>query len=248
MPNAEKLEKVAVLKERIRGSSALLLAEYRGLTVHDATELRRALSGTARFSVVKNTLMQRAAGEAGIQELETFLSGPTAVAFVEGDVVAAAKKVVEAAKKFPTLVLKGAYLDGKVLDAAQAQSLATLESREVMLSKIAGMLKSEMTRAASMFQTLQARFLGVLEAYRDKLPGSAEAEPSGQAEPPAEPEPPAEVEPSAEAEPSAEVATEGPADEVPVEDQSGTEDADTGDGPEPAETSEAESSATDEEE
>jgi large subunit ribosomal protein L10 len=242
MPNAEKLEKVAVLKERIQGSSALLLAEYRGLTVHDATELRRALSETARFSVVKNTLMQRAAGEAGIQELESFLSGPTAVAFVEGDVVAAAKKIVEAAKKFPALVLKGAYLDGKVLDAAQAQSLATLESREVMLSRIAGMLKSEMTRAASMFQILQARFLGVLEAYRDKLPGSGEAEPSMEAEPPAEPEPPVV------AEPPAEVATEAPADEVPAEDESGTEEADTGDGPEPAETSEAESSATDEEE
>jgi large subunit ribosomal protein L10 len=173
MPNAEKVDKVEALKGRIEGANALLLAEYRGLTVHDATELRRSLSEAARFSVVKNTLMQRAADQAGIAELEGLLSGPTAVAFVDGDVVAAAKKVVDAAKKFPSLVLKGAYLDGKVLDAAQAQALATLESRDVMLSKIAGMLKTEMARAASMFQTLQSRFVGLLEAYRDTLPAGA---------------------------------------------------------------------------
>jgi large subunit ribosomal protein L10 len=176
MPNAEKLDKVAVLRGRIEGSSALLLAEYRGLTVHDATELRRSLSGSARFSVVKNTLMLRAAGQAGIEELGELLNGPTAVAFVEGDVVAAAKRVVDASKRFPSLVLKGAYLDGKVLDAAEAQALATLESRDVMLSRIAGMLKAEMSRAASMFQALQSRFVGLLEAYREKVPGDAPTE------------------------------------------------------------------------
>jgi hypothetical protein len=88
--------------------------------------------------------------------------------------VAAAKKVVEAAKRFPALVLKGAYMEGRVLDAAAAQALATLESREVMLSRVAGMLKSEMTRAASMFQALQSRFVGLLEAYREKVPGAEE--------------------------------------------------------------------------
>ena len=177
MPNAEKIAKVAALKERIQDSEALLLAEYRGLSVHDATELRRALSEQARFAIVKNTLMVRAAADAGVAELEALLEGPTAVAFVQGDVVATAKKVVEAAKKFPALVLKGGYLDGKVLSAAEAQSLATLESREVMLSKVAGMLKAEMTRAASMFQAIQARFLGVLEAYKEHLPGEAEPRP-----------------------------------------------------------------------
>jgi large subunit ribosomal protein L10 len=176
MPNAEKLEKVAGLKERIQGANALLLAEYRGLSVHDATELRRSLSDSARFSVVKNTLMRRAAGEAGIEELDALLSGPTAVAFVHGDVVATAKRVVDAAKRFPALVLKGAYLDGQVLDAEAAQALATLESREVMLSRIAGVLKSEMSRAASMLQALQGRFLRVLHAYRDTLPAAEMAE------------------------------------------------------------------------
>jgi large subunit ribosomal protein L10 len=201
MPNAEKTEKVTALKERIEGANALLLTEYRGLTVSDATELRRSLSEQGRFAVVKNTLMARAAVEAGIEDMESLLSGPTAVAFVDGDVVTAAKRVVDAAKKYPALVLKGAYLDGKVLSAADAQALATLESREVMLSKIAGLLKMEMTRAASMFQAVQSRFLGVLEAYKDKVPGG---------DVPAEPE----AAPGAAAEaPSGEDAAVGDADE-----------------------------------
>ena len=207
MPNAEKIAKVAALKERIQASEALLLAEYRGLSVHDATELRRALSDQARFAIVKNTLMVRAAADAGVAELEALLEGPTAVAFVQDDVVATAKRVVDASKRFPALVLKGGYLDGKVLSAAEAQSLATLESREVMLSKVAGMLKAEMTRAASMFQAIQGRFLGVLDAYKEQLPGetteAVEAGPTAEATPSAEAEPVAEAEPAADAEPDA---------------------------------------------
>jgi large subunit ribosomal protein L10 len=205
----------------------LLLAEYRGLSVHDATELRRALSEQARFAIVKNTLMVRAAADAGVSELEALLEGPTAVAFVQGDVVATAKKVVDAAKRFPALVLKGGYLDGKVLSAAEAQSLATLESREVMLSKVAGMLKAEMTRAASMFQAIQGRFLGVLEAYKEQLPG--EATESEEAEPAAEPEPAADAEPAAEAESAAEaepaVETELAVDDEPAGDEPAAADA-----------------------
>ena len=221
MPNAEKVEKVEVLKERIQGSGALLLAEYRGLTVHDATELRRSLAGQAKLTVAKNTLLKRAAGEAGIEGLDELLDGPTAVAFVEGDVVAAAKKLVEAAKKFPTLVLKGAYLEGKVLGADEAKALADLESREVMLSKIAGMLKSEMSRAASMFQAVQSRFVGLMEALKDKLPAE---------------EPAAELEPAA-----AEQATPAEAgtqvEESPAEAETQVEES-------PAETAEAFSDET----
>jgi large subunit ribosomal protein L10 len=174
MPNAEKVEKVAALRQRIEGANALLLAEYRGLSVRDATELRRSLSDAARFAVVKNTLLRRAAGDAGIADLDSLLTGPTAVAFVQGDVVAAAKGIADAAKRFPSLVLKGAYLDGRVLDAAAAQRLAALESREVMLSKVAGMMKSEMSRAASMFQALHGRFLSLLDAYKGKVPNEEE--------------------------------------------------------------------------
>jgi large subunit ribosomal protein L10 len=220
MPNAEKIEKVAALKERIQDAEALLLTEYRGLSVHDATELRRALSEQARFAIVKNTLMVRAAADAGVAELEALLDGPTAVAFVQGDVVATAKKVVDAAKKFPALVIKGGYLDGKVLSAAEAQSLATLESREAMLSKVAGMLKAELTRAASMFEAIQGRFLGVLEAYKEKLPGevtdeTAEAEPAAETEPADQAEPAAETEPADQAEPAADATTDDEPDARP---------------------------------
>jgi large subunit ribosomal protein L10 len=175
MPSPEKVEQVARLKERISSSQALLLAEYRGLSVQDATELRRSLGQDTRFSVVKNTLMRRAAGEAGVGELERLLEGPTAVAFVAGDPVAAAKRVVEAAKRFPALALKGAYMEGRVLGADEARGLAELESRDVMLSRLAGALKAEMYRAAGMFQALQGRFLSLLEAYKEKVPSGEEA-------------------------------------------------------------------------
>ena len=233
MPNAEKIAKVAALKERIQDSEALLLAEYRGLSVHDATELRRALSEEARFAIVKNTLMMRAAADAGVADLEALLEGPTAVAFVQGDVVATAKKVVDAAKRFPALVLKGGYLDGKVLSAAEAQSLATLESREVMLAKVAGMMKAEMTRAASMFQAIQGRFLGVLEAYKEQLPG--EATEAVEAEPAADAEPAAEAEPTAEAEPGPEPAVDAePAVEAEPADAEAAADTEPDAGDEPA--------------
>jgi large subunit ribosomal protein L10 len=229
MPNAEKIAKVAALKERIQDAQALLLTEYRGLSVHDATELRRALSEQARFAIVKNTLMVRAAADAGIAELEPLLGGPTAVAFVQGDVVATAKKVTDAAKRFPALVIKGGYLDGKVLSAAEAQSLATLESREAMLSKVAGMMKAELTRAASMFEAIQGRFLGVLEAYKEKLPGdvteeAAEAEPTAEAETAEAAEATTDAEPAAEATTDAEPAAEPTTDEEPAVEPQGEPD------------------------
>ena len=172
MPKQEKVERVAELTRRIEGSDALLLTEYRGLTVSEITELRRALGeGGTRFQVVKNTLMRRAVNDAGVAELESLLEGPSAVAFVEGDPVAAAKSVVDAAKQYPTLVLKGGFMDGKMLSADDAKALAALESREVMLSKIAGLMKSEMSKAAALFVGAQSKFLSVLEAYKDKVPG-----------------------------------------------------------------------------
>jgi large subunit ribosomal protein L10 len=177
MPKTEKIERVAELKAGIDGSDALLLTEYRGLTVSDITELRRSLAeGGTKFAVVKNTLMQRAAADASIVDLEPMLEGPTAVAFIAGDPVAAAKKVVEAAKKFPSLILKGGYMDGQVLSADEAKGLADLEPREVMLSKIAGMLKSEMSRAAAVFVSAQSKFLSLLEAYKEKVPDDSAPE------------------------------------------------------------------------
>jgi large subunit ribosomal protein L10 len=215
MPKAEKIERVAELKAGIEGSDALLLTEYRGLTVSDITELRRSLAeGGTRFAVVKNTLMQRAAADASIDELESLLEGPTAVAFIAGDPVAAAKKVVEAAKKFPTLILKGGYMDGKVLSADEAKGLADLEPREVMLSKIAGLLKGEMSRAAAMFVTAQSKFLSLLEAYKAKVPDDSVPEAPEVVEVVATPADSAPAEQPAEAEATA---GEPAQDEVPAE-------------------------------
>ncbi len=172
MPKAEKVERVAELKGRIEASDALLLTEYRGLTVADITALRRSLAeGGTRFSVVKNTLLQRAVAESGRDDLVGLIAGPSAVAFVAGDPVAAAKTVVDAAKKYPTLVLKGGYLDGKVLSADEARSLAELEPRDVMLSKVAGLVKNEISRAAAVLVSAQAKFLSLLEAFKEKVPG-----------------------------------------------------------------------------
>ena len=183
MPNATKIERVAELKEQIEGANALLLTEYRGLTVEEITELRRSLREVdASLAVIKNTLMQRAANDAGISELDELLAGPSAVAFVNGDdVVAVAKKLKDASKSYPALVIKGGFLDGAALDAEGAQALADLESREVMLSKIAGLMKAEMSRAAAAFVAAQSQFLGLLEAFKEKVPqgegAAVEAEP-----------------------------------------------------------------------
>ena len=215
MARAEKVERVAALKERIEGCDALLLTEYRGLSVGDLLVLRRSLaeSGT-RFAVVKNTLMRRAANEAALAELDAMLEGPTAVAFVSGDPVAAAKKVVEAIKRFPSLVLKGGFMEGRLLSAEEARALSDLESREVMLSKIAGLLKGEMSRAAAVFVAAQARFLSLLEAYKEKVPaGEAPAEPAAAGEPAEEVGEPEATEPVGGD-------TDGPA-EAPVENEEG---------------------------
>src|SRR5262245_33458452 len=177
MPNAEKVERVEELKGRIDAADAILLTEYRGLTVSEISDLRRSLAeGGASFAVVKNTLMRRAAEERSMADLESMLQGPTAVAFVEGDAVAAAKKVVDSIKRFPALVLKGGFMDGRVLSADDAKALADLDSREVMLSKVAGMMKSEMSRAASMFQAAQSRFASLMQALAEKLPAEAAAD------------------------------------------------------------------------
>jgi large subunit ribosomal protein L10 len=230
MAKAEKVEKVATLKERIEGSEALLLADFRGLTVVETKDLRTSLrEADAAFAVVKNTLMKRAAEASGMDVLDPLLEGPTAVAFVRGDAVLAAKRLSEATRRFPTLEIKGGFMEGRLLSADDAKALAKLDSREAMLAQIAGMAKAEMSRAASMFQALQSRFLGVLEAFREKVPGEPEAEPeaAAEAEPPAEAEaePPAEEESTASAEPEASAEPQAGEAEAPTEAAAGAEAA-----------------------
>jgi large subunit ribosomal protein L10 len=225
MPSTQKIERVAELKEQIEGSSALLLTEYRGLSVSEITELRRSLrEGGARFAVIKNTLMRRALEGTDAVGLESLFEGPSAVAFVREDPVAAAKSVTAASKKFPTLVLKGAFVEGRVLSADQAKALADLDSREVMLSKLAGLMKTELTRAAGTFQAAQARFLSLLEAFKAKLP--AEPEPSVAEQPEESAEQPIAEEPAAEENDAPAAEAGGATSEQHEETTEGTTEAD----------------------
>ncbi|GIU97295.1 MAG: 50S ribosomal protein L10 [Actinomycetota bacterium] len=174
MPKTEKIERVAELAERVREAQALLLTEYRGLSVADMTELRRTLGERgARFAVVKNTLMRRAVSEAGVPDLAELLEGPSAVAFVAGDPVAAAKAIKTAARRHPTLALKGGYLDGQVLDAEAASALADLASREEMLAQVAGLLQAGLASAARVLRAAPSQILSLFEAYQAKLPTEA---------------------------------------------------------------------------
>ena len=168
MARAEKVTAVAELTERFQSSSGAVLTEYRGLTVAQIGELRQALSGHATFSVVKNTLTKIAATEAGVTtELTNLLSGPSAIAFVQGDVVEAAKGLRDFSRANPLLVIKGGVLDGKPLSPDEIVKLADLEPREVLLAKLAGAMKASLANAAGTFAALpqqMARLLGALEA------------------------------------------------------------------------------------
>ncbi len=175
MPRAEKEAKVKGLAERLGESQATILAGYRGLTVQEAAELRAALSeADTRFSIVKNSLTRLAVKDAGLEDLTDLIDGPTAIAFVRGDPVMGAKRLVEQARRFPVLEIRGGFAEGRMLTADQVRSLAALESREVMLAQLAGVAKAQLSRTAWALQALQSRFVGLMQALGDKLP----AEPS----------------------------------------------------------------------
>jgi len=202
---AEKVTAVAELTERFQSSSGAVLTEYRGLTVAQLGELRKSLDGHATYSVVKNTLTKIAAAEAGITpELTDLLSGPSAIAFVQGDVVEAAKGLRDFSRANPLLVIKGGVLEGKPLTPAEIVKLADLEPREVLLAKLAGAMKASQAKAAGTFAALpaqMARLLGALEAKRAAEGPAAPAEQEAPADQAAAPE---AAEASAEAEQSSE--------------------------------------------
>jgi large subunit ribosomal protein L10 len=169
MANAEKTAVVEELTGKFRESSGAVLTEYRGLTVAQLKELRGSLAGNATFSVVKNTLTKIAAAEAGVgDELTPLLSGPSAIAFVSGDVAQAAKGLLDFAKANPLLVIKGGVLDGKALTAAEVGKLADLEPREVLLAKLAGAMKASMSNAAATFNALPTQMALLADALRAK--------------------------------------------------------------------------------
>jgi len=165
----DKPHAVAELSEQFRGSSATLLTEYRGLTVAQITELRRSLGTGTTYEVAKNTLAKRAAAEAGISGLDALFSGPTALAFVSGDPVEAAKGLREFAKTHPLLVIKGGVFEGRAISAAEVGKIADLDSREVLLSKLAGAMKANLSKAAGLFQAPLSKAARTVAALQDKL-------------------------------------------------------------------------------
>jgi large subunit ribosomal protein L10 len=168
MARADKATAVAELKREFEGSAAAVLTEYRGLTVAQLKELRTSLGENAKFAVAKNTLTKIAANEAGLAGLDGLLAGPTAIAFVNGDVVEAAKGLRDFAKANPLLVIKGGVLEGKTLDAAEITKLTDLESREVLLAKLAGALKAKQSAAAAVFAALPTQMAQLADALRAK--------------------------------------------------------------------------------
>jgi large subunit ribosomal protein L10 len=179
MARAEKVAAVAELTERFTSSSGAVLADYRGLTVAQLAELRRSLGERATFSVVKNTLTKLAVADAGLaEELDGLLTGPSAIAFVKGDVVEAAKGLRDFARTYPALVIKGGVVDGKSMTPAEIERLADTESREVLLAMLAGAMKASMANAAATFAALptqMARLAAALQAKREAEPGAGPA-------------------------------------------------------------------------
>jgi large subunit ribosomal protein L10 len=217
MANAEKVAAVAELKERFETSNGAVLANYRGLTVAQLAELRRALNGHASFAVVKNTLTKIAATEAGVaDQLGDLLTGPSAIAFVQGDVVEAAKGLREFAKANPALEIKGGIIDGKSMTPTEISRLADLESRDVLLAMLAGAMKASMARAAATMAALptqMARLAAALEAKRAAEAPAEAAAPAAEAAPAEAAAPAVEAAPAEAAEPAAEAAPATETDE-----------------------------------
>jgi large subunit ribosomal protein L10 len=218
MARPDKAAAVAELTTAFRDSSAAVLTEYRGLSVAELKELRRSLAGNATYNVVKNTLSKIAAREAGLDVLEPMLEGPSAIAFVTGDPVTVAKSLRAFTKEHPFLVLKGGVLDGAPLSADDIKKLADLESREVLLAKLAGGFVAPATQLASVLMApvrQLAQVLGALAAKAAADPNWAGGDGASATDPtPAAEEAAAEA-PAAEAEASAAEA-EAPAEDAPV--------------------------------
>jgi large subunit ribosomal protein L10 len=203
VPNASNVAEVEAIKGRLEGSVAALLTEYRGLKVAELGELRASLRGSStEYRVLKNTLTSIAVREAGYEDLVALLQGPTAVAFVHGDPVQAAKDLADFARTHPSLIVKGGVMDGKVLGADEVRHLATLESREVLLARLAGLLQASAQQTVNLLAAPLRQVATMTAALRDKTPG----EPA-----------PAEEPPAAEATEAAEPTAEAEANDVPAD-------------------------------
>lgn len=171
MATQEKIAAVSELKELFEASNAVILTEYRGLTVAQLKELRRALGAETEYAVVKNTLAAIAAKEAGIDAFEGHLQGPSALAFIKGDLIDAAKGLRDFAKANPQLIVKNGYYEGAALTEDDVKRYADLESREVLLSKVAGGAKAAIARVAQAVDALRVK----LEEQEGGAPAAEEA-------------------------------------------------------------------------
>ncbi|GBL22944.1 50S ribosomal protein L10 [Clavibacter sp.] len=216
MARSDKAASVAELVEDFKSADATVVTEYRGLTVTAIKELRRSLGVGTKYKVAKNTLVKIAAKEAGVEVADSLLTGPTAVAFVQGDSVAAAKSLKNFQKENPFLIIKGGIFEGKAVTTAEIMKLADLESREVLLAKLAGAMKASMAKAARAFDALRIK----REAESGAPAAPVQAAPAAEAAPVAEAttqEVVAEAAPVAEATNEEVVAEAAPETSAPVE-------------------------------
>jgi large subunit ribosomal protein L10 len=223
-PRAEKVAVVDEVRERFDAAEAVILTEYRGLTVKDLAGLRRSVrTNGGEYKIFKNTLVRLAAKQSGLEELEGLLTGPTAITFVSGDAAAVAKSLRDYARTNPLLVIKGGVLGDKVIGPRETAALADLPSREVLLGRLAGLMAAPLQQLASLMQALPRNLAYGLVALRDQraagepepAPAAAVAEtgsePEAEAAPEAEASPEAEAGPDVEAGPEAETAAEASA-------------------------------------
>ena len=168
MARADKATAVADIAEQFKEATATVVTEYRGLTVANLKDLRRSLGDSATYTVAKNTLVKRAAADAGIEGLDDLFVGPTAIAFVSGEAVDAAKALKKFAKDHKALVIKGGYMDGRPVTVSEIEAIADLESREVLLAKLAGAMKANLTKAAALFTAPASQVARLAAALQEK--------------------------------------------------------------------------------
>ena len=176
MARADKAAAVADIAEQFKASTAAVITEYRGLTVSNLAQLRRSIGTSATYSVAKNTLVKRAASEAGVEGLDELFVGPTAIAFISGEPVDAAKAIKTFAKDHKALVIKGGYMDGRPLSVDEVERIADLDSREVLLAKLAGAMKANLSKAAGLFNAPASQVARLAAALEEKKAAEAPAE------------------------------------------------------------------------
>ena len=178
MARPDKVAAVTEIADKFRNSSAAVVTEYSGLSVSQLTSLRRALGTGTSYRVAKNTLVKRAAEVAEVEGLDALFLGPTAIAFVEGEPVDAAKALRDFAKEHKGLVIKGGYMDGRPLTVAEVEKIADLDSREVLLAKLAGAMKGNLSKAAGLFAAPASQVARLAAALQEKKASAEQASPA----------------------------------------------------------------------